>query len=162
MDTTLNAVDGFLLTARAVRDRVINLLKNFLAENKSENKLSGEGGAEPTEYDTLLQDLVDLSRESEAKQEQITQQKKTLAEADKQKALDIRDMAIKNLKESQHVLNDGPSSDKKSRRSSSDTFSFLRGKLEYDKEFREKELKLKKERKNRVSGCDDSTTTSIK
>ena len=124
--------------------------------------MSGEGGAEPTEYDTLLQDLVDLSRESEAKQEQITQQKKTLAEADKQKALDIRDMAIKNLKESQHVLNDGPSSDKKSRRSSSDTFSFLRGKLEYDKEFREKELKLKKERKNRVSGCDDSTTTSIK
>ena len=67
MDTTLNAVDGFLLTARAVRDRVINLLKNFLAENKSENKLSGEGGAEPTEYDTLLQDLVDLSRESDTK-----------------------------------------------------------------------------------------------
>ena len=67
MDTTLNAVDGFLLTARAVRDRVINLLKNFLAENKSEKKLSGEGGAEPTEYDTLLQDLVDLSRESDTK-----------------------------------------------------------------------------------------------
>ena len=67
VDTTLNAVDGFLLTARAVRDRVINLLKNFLAENKSEKKLSGEGGAEPTEYDTLLQDLVDLSRESDTK-----------------------------------------------------------------------------------------------
>ena len=132
------------MTAGAVRDRVTNLLKKFSAQNNIEKKkLSGEGGAEPTEYDTLLQDLVDLSRESEAKQEQITQQKKTLAEADKQKALDIRDMAIKNLKESQHVLNDGPSSDKKSRRSSSDTFSFLRGKLEYDKEFREKELKLK-------------------
>ena len=52
-------------------------------------------------------------------------------------------MAMKNLKESQHVLKDGPSSEKKSRRSSSDTFSFLREKLEHDKEFREKELKLK-------------------
>ena len=107
--------------------------------------MSGEGGAEPTKYDTLLQDLVDLSRGSEAKQEQITQQRKTLAETDNQKALDIRDMAMKNLKESQHVLRDGPSSEKKSRRSSSDTFSFLREKLGYDKEFRERELKLKQE-----------------
>ena len=47
-------------------------------------------------------------------------------------------MAIKNLK-------DGPSSEKRSRRSSSDTFSFLKEKLEYDKEFREKELKLMQE-----------------
>ena len=59
------------MTARAVRDRVTNLLKKFSALNNSEKKLSG---AEPTEYDTLLQDLVDLSRESEAKQEQIIEQ----------------------------------------------------------------------------------------
>ena len=57
----------------------------------------------------------------------------------------MRYMAKKNLKESQQVLKDGPSSEKRSRRSSSETFSFLREKLEYDKEFREKELKLKKE-----------------
>ena len=50
-------------------------------------------------------------------------------------------MAMKNLKESQQVLNDGPSSEKRSQRSSSDTFSFLREVLERDKEFREKELK---------------------
>ena len=40
-----------------------------------------------------------------------------------------------------------PSSEKRSRRSSSDTFSFLREKLGYGREFREKELKLKKEEK---------------
>ena len=84
--------------------------------------MSGEGGAEPTEYDILLQDLVDLSRESETKQEQITEPKKALVDADKQKALDIRDMAMRNLKESQQVLKDSPSSEKRSRRSSSDTF----------------------------------------
>ena len=54
-------------------------------------------------------------------------------------------MAMKNLKESQQVLKDGPSSAKRSRRSSSDTLSFLREKLEYHKKFREKELKLKQE-----------------
>ena len=58
-------------------------------------KLSGEGGAEPAEYDTLLQDLIDLSREGDAKQEQITEQKKALVDADKQRAPDIRDMAMK-------------------------------------------------------------------
>ena len=71
------AIVGFLLTARAVRDKVTNLLKKFSAQNNSEKKLPGEGGAEPAEYDTLLQDLVDLSRESETK-EQITERKKAL------------------------------------------------------------------------------------
>ena len=61
-----NAIDGFLLTARAVRNRGTNLLRKFSAQNNCEKKLSGEGEAEPTDYDTLLQDLVDLSRESDA------------------------------------------------------------------------------------------------
>ena len=87
--------------------------------------MPGEREPEPTEYDTLLQDLVDLSRDSDAKQEQIAEQKKVLVDADKQKALDIRDMAMKNLKESQQVLEHGPSSEKRSRRSSSDAFSTL-------------------------------------
>ena len=102
------------MTARAVRDRVTNLLKTFSAQNNREKKLPGEGEAEPTEYDTLLQDLVDPSRESETKQEQITERKKALVDADKQKALDICDMAMKNLKESQQVLKDGRSSEKRS------------------------------------------------
>ena len=41
-------------------------------------KVSGEGGAEPTEYDTPAQDLVDLSRESEGKQEQIEKEVDTV------------------------------------------------------------------------------------
>ena len=57
----------------------------FSAQNNNAKKLSGEGGAEPIEYDTLLQNLVDLSKEIEAKQEQITEQKKALADTDKKK-----------------------------------------------------------------------------
>ena len=105
--------------------------------------MSEKGEAEPTEYDTLLKDLVDLNSDSDAKQNQITEQKKALVDADKQKALDIRDMAMKNLKESQQVLKYGPSSKKRSQRNSNDSLSFLRKKFEYDKEFRGKELKCK-------------------
>ena len=52
-------------------------------------------------YDTLLQDLGDMSRESDSKQEQITEQKEAFVDVDKQKALNICDIAMKNLKESQ-------------------------------------------------------------
>ena len=44
-------------------------------------------------------------------------------------------MEKKSVKELQQELKDGPSSEKRSQRSSSHTFSFLREKLEYNKEF---------------------------
>ena len=101
-------------------------------------------------YDTLLQDLGDMSRESDSKQEQITEQKEALVDVDKQKVLNICDIAMKNLKELQQVLKDGTLSEERSRISSSDTFSFLREKLEYNQKLREKELKLKKEERTEV------------
>ena len=45
--------------------------------------------------------LVDLSRDSDAKQEQMTEQEKPFVDGDKQGALGVRDMAMKNLEESQ-------------------------------------------------------------
>ena len=45
---------------------------------------------------------------------QITELKGALADTDKQKALNIRDMTMKNLEESQQVLKDGLSSEKRS------------------------------------------------
>ena len=75
-----------------------------------------EGEAEPIEYDTLLQDLVDLSRDSDSKQEEITEQKKALVDADKQKALVICDIKMKNLR-NHKVLKNDPSFEKQSRRS---------------------------------------------
>ena len=47
-------------------------------------------------------------------------------------------------------MKNGTSSEERSRICSRDTFSFLREKLEYDQELREKELKLKKEERTEV------------
>ena len=76
----------------------------------------------------ILYYKIYLTLAEKVTQEQITEQKKALVDADKQKPLDIHDMVIKNLKESQQVLKRGPSSEKKPRRGSSDTSSFLREK----------------------------------
>ena len=99
--TSLNKLDGFVLTARAVRDRITTLIKKFSAQNNKEKKLSGEGGDLPSEYNILLQDLLDLSKDSDTKHEEMTEQKKATLDAEKQKALHIRDIAMKNLKGSQ-------------------------------------------------------------
>ena len=45
---------------------------------------------------------------------QIAEQKRALADTDKQKALNIHDMTMKNLEESQQILKDGLSSEKRS------------------------------------------------
>ena len=80
----LNAIEGFFLIARAVSDRVTKLLKKFLVQNNSKKNCQRKE-----------EDLIDLSRESDTKQEQITEKKKAFVDADKQKALDVRDIAIK-------------------------------------------------------------------
>ena len=42
VDASLDAIDGFLLIATTVRDKVTNLLKIFSAQLNSEKKLSGK------------------------------------------------------------------------------------------------------------------------
>ena len=50
--------------------------------------------------------LVGLSRDSDAKQEQMTEQEKPFVDGDKQGALGVRDIAMKNLEESQQLFKD--------------------------------------------------------
>ena len=54
---------------------------------------TGLGGQELTEYETLLEDLIERYRESELKSEQEVADKKSI-EKDKQTALDIRKTAM--------------------------------------------------------------------
>ena len=54
---------------------------------------TGLGGQELTEYETLLEDLIERYEESELKSEQEVADKKSI-EKDKQTALDIRKTAM--------------------------------------------------------------------
>lgn len=69
-----NIPEGFVVTGRAVKDRLTYLICKFSARNNAENKLSGEGGKQPPEYNILLQDILDLSSDCDYKQDMINKQ----------------------------------------------------------------------------------------
>ena len=146
--TILNLLDGFDVTSRSVRDRVTYSLKKFSAKNNSDVKATGEAGEEPTEYEMLMQDLLDLNNDSELKQQEHATELKNKAENEKLKALEIREMAMNTLtKTTEENSQQGPS-EKRARRHGYDTMEFLREKIAHDKELREKELELKVKSQN--------------
>lgn len=135
--TNLNAIDGFMVTTRAVRDRITNLMKKFSAQNNAEKKATGIGGSEPTESEILLQDLMDMSADSEMRKEEEKSAKNEIENQEKQKALDIRSTAMETFKEIKKRKNeDEPAKEKKTRRSNIDTLSFLKEKIESDRDLK--------------------------
>lgn len=60
--------------------------------------------SEPTESNALLQDLVNMSRDNDVKEEQVTQKDKALADKEKQGALVVLDISMRSLKDSQQLF----------------------------------------------------------
>ena len=130
--------NGFCVTSRGVRDRLsINMKKHRVQANK-EKKLSGEGGEEITEYDILVEELIEISDDTDAQKDEKSKEKKNAVDENRMKALDIRNTAMERFGETRKrkALDIEDKSPKSSRRSSSDTLTFLREKMEVDKENR--------------------------
>ena len=131
----LNQNDDFYVTNRAVRDRLSTIMKKYRVLINKDKKLSGEGGEEVTEYDVLIEELIELSDDTDAHCEEKAKEKEKAIEDDRKKALDIRNTAMERFGETRKRKNkEEDESPKTSRRSSSDTLTFLREKMELDKE----------------------------
>nr|XP_047132903.1 uncharacterized protein LOC124811426 [Hydra vulgaris] len=130
--------NGFYVTSRGVRDRLSNIMKKHRAQANKEKKLSGEGGKEITEYDILVEELIEVSDDTDAQKDEKSQEKKNAVDEDRVKAIDIRNTAMERYGETRKrkALNNEDKSPKTSRRSSNDTLIFLREKMEADKENR--------------------------
>lgn len=116
-------------------------MKKFSAQNNAEKKATGIGGSEPTESEILLQDLMDMSADSEMRKEEEKSAKNEIENQEKQKALDIRSTAMETFKETKKRKNeDEPAKEKKTRRSNIDTLSFLKEKIESDRELNTREI----------------------
>ena len=99
VSTNLNVIEGIDVTLRAVRDRFTHLAKKQKVKNSDEVKASGLGGEELTEFDILIEDLISLSEDSDARQELESENKKAANEKEIQKAKDIRQTAMERLSE---------------------------------------------------------------
>ena len=65
--TNLNGYPNFSVTLRAVRERFTTIMKKYKAQIGKEVQGTGFGGQEPTEYETLLEDLIERYEERELK-----------------------------------------------------------------------------------------------
>ena len=89
--TNLNGYPNYSVTLRAIRERFTTIMRKYVQG-------TGLGGQELTEYETLLEDLIERYEESELKSEQEVADKKSI-EKDKQTALDIRKTEVERYGE---------------------------------------------------------------
>ena len=121
----LNENDNFYATARGVRDRLSTIMKKHRIQMNKAKKLSGVGGEEVTEFDILVEDLIELSDDTDARSEEKLEEKKKSDQEDRKKALDVRNTAMERFGETRkRKSNEEDESPKHCRRSSSDTLSW--------------------------------------
>ena len=97
--------NGFNVTSRGVRDRLsINVKKHRVQANNNnkDKKLSGEGIEKITEYDTLVEELIEIKDDTDARKDEKSQEKKNTVDEDRIKPLDIRNTAMERFGEKSH------------------------------------------------------------
>ena len=73
---TLNLIDGFIVTGRAVRDKIMALIKKHRLLINKEKTQTGIGGDEPSEFDVLIKEIINISDDTIQKFEEATKKEK--------------------------------------------------------------------------------------
>ena len=139
----LNLLDGFTVTARAVRERYALLEAKYKKKQNDEIKASGIDVSE-TELDTLLEEII--ARTAECKVVIDENQKKV---TEKEAGESVRQQALETFKETQKRQNNddedsSASKPKKQRNTGSDTIAFLKEKMMFESSTRKEEIELRK------------------
>ena len=136
--TTLNSLEGFTVTSRSCRDHFLAISRKYTVQNNKDERLTGVGGDELGEFETLIGDLIQQSKESDEKIQNDAENKN----ADRETAIEMRKTAMERIgqtrkreccSDSSSARSEDNKFDKKTRRNSSDTLDFLREKLVADK-----------------------------
>ena len=127
---------GFIVTGRAVPDKIMTLLKKHRLMIHKEKTQTGIGGDEPSEFDVLKEEIINISDDTLKKYEKATEKEK-----DKEKsALEVRKITMETMGQTANRHKAGEKKARRPKRSSSEMLEFLNKKLEMDKENRRAEL----------------------
>ena len=85
---------GQEVTSRSVRDHYNIMAKKYRARLAREERSTGEGGAELTESESLLEELIDLEDEIERQVESENEEKQHRMEQERGQALEMRQQAM--------------------------------------------------------------------
>ena len=147
---TLNTIEGFHLTDRAVRDKINALTKKFRPLMNKNIQDTGVGGEEPTEHEVLIEEVINVSDDTAHKAPEAATEATEKERNEREAALEVRRVAMEHRAETAERKKKGESMDKPKppKRTSSDTVEFLREKLEFDRENRQKERDLQENQLN--------------
>ena len=133
----LNALDGFHLTGRAVRDRIMTLIKKFKVKINKDKNQTGVGGGEPSGFEVLVEEVINISEDTLQKKETEKEKAKEKETNEQNKALEIRQVAMETMGQTRKRNSgeeDAHNRQKRSRRLNSKIMEFLRQNIELDKE----------------------------
>lgn len=138
----------FVVDKRSVRDHIAVLINRYKKKMRAEENASGIDPDEPSELDTMVEEIIELEESAAFDQQIIDDEKKDNLEKDREKAQDMRQKAMEKLSEtSKRKGKEENEPVKKKRRSAFDTLQYLKEKAEREKGVKEKELQMRKEDK---------------
>ena len=136
----------FSVTARAVRDHYVTLVKNFKRKQANELKESGTVQTE-TDIDKGISEIVEKMEESDRNKMVEKEEKNKKLDEEIQQAKEMRDQSMESFAESRKrlCLKEDSEGGKRKRASASDAMSFLKEKSEAELPIKKEELELKKQ-----------------
>lgn len=134
---TLNNIDGFNVSGRAIRDKITALIKKFKVLINKEKSETGQGGEEPTEYLVLIEEIINIHEDTIQRVEQATNEATEKDKQDREAALDVRLTAMESMGQTAERKKKGK--ERAPKRSGSETMDFLREKLEMDRQNKQME-----------------------
>ena len=138
----------FVVDKRSVRDHIAVLINRYKKKMRAEANASGIAPDEPSELDSMLEEIVALEETAVLDQQVIDDEKRDSLEKDREKAQDMRHKAMEKLSETTKCKAIEENKEvKKKRHSAFDTLEYLKEKNEREKGLKEKELQMRKEEK---------------
>ena len=117
---TLNLIDRFIVTGQAVRGKIMALINKHRLMINKEKTQTGIGGEEPSEFDVLMEEIINTSDDTLQKWEEATEKIK-----EKEKStLEVRKVAMETMRQTANRHKAGEKKERRAKRSSSDTRIF--------------------------------------
>ena len=85
------------MTGRGLRDRILTLQRNQKANLNKDGKATGLGGEEPAGFGLLIEEIINISEDTEAKSLQEMKHKKKNSINAKNAALELRKVALESM-----------------------------------------------------------------
>ena len=142
----------FQVTGRGVTDRILTIQRKKKAKLNKDGKATRLGVDEPAKFELLIEEIINISEDTEAKSLQETNHKKEVWDNAKNAALVVKKGWTWKYgsDKKRNFEEDCLKKMKRNSRSNSETFEFSREKLELDKENKKMKYKEKRNQNNLI------------